>query len=78
MDTLIERHPIDFFGIGVAIAGLFATFYIALFADSFPCFSGFSGYMGIPFSTVARVSISSLTYLQTCYFAVADAVLAST
>jgi hypothetical protein len=30
MDTLIERHPVLFFAVAIAITVLLATFYIAL------------------------------------------------
>jgi hypothetical protein len=73
MDTLIKRHPIGFFAAAMAIAVLFATFYITLSTD---VVSSFRWLAGVPYSTVARALAPLLTYLQTTYFLVVNAVLA--
>lgn len=65
MDTLIERHPVAFFGVAMAISLLLATVYVALAEDVIP---GLPWLAGVPGSTVALASVPSLHYLQTCYF----------
>lgn len=42
MNTLIEHHPVVFFGIAMVIAILFAIFYVALSADAEPDLSWFA------------------------------------
>jgi hypothetical protein len=64
MDTLIERHPVIFFEVAVAITVLLATFYVLLSKD---VVSGFPWFAGFPHTTVAFASTPSLNCLRTCY-----------
>jgi uncharacterized membrane protein len=64
MDTLIERHPLAFFAVAMALACLLATIYVALAQDVTPDLSWLAG---VPDATVARSAAPSLDYLQSCY-----------
>jgi hypothetical protein len=68
MDTLIERHPVLFFAIAIAVTVLLATFYIVLSGD---IVLGFSWLAGFPGTTVAFASAPLLNCLRTyCFSAV--------
>lgn len=64
MDTLIERHPLAFFAVAMALACLLTTVYVALAQDVMPDLSWLAGS---PDTAVARSAAPSLEYLQSCY-----------
>ena len=64
MDTLIERHPLAFFAVAMALAYLLATVYVALAQDVMPVLSWLAG---APDTTVSGAAAPSLEYLQSCY-----------
>jgi hypothetical protein len=68
MDTLIERHPVLFFAVAIAITVLLATFYIALSEDVVLDFSWLAGFPG---TTVTFASAPLLNCLWTyCFSAI--------
>ncbi len=61
MDTLIERHPVAFFGFTMMLTLLLATVYVALGED---VISGLSWFAGVPGSTVSVTLAPGLRYLR--------------